>query len=147
MKVPGLEIRRARREDYDSIVSLWNRAGLLYQPNGRDSRANLEREIEDPSVDALVAYSDGLMVGTVIGTNDGRKGWINRLAIDPDHRRRGMAQALVEQVEECFKTRSLKIYCCLINAANEPSQSMFESIGYNRHPEVVYYSKKIDPDI
>ena len=142
-----MDIRRAELEDYDSIVSLWTRAGLHYQPNGRDSRANLEREIEDPSVDALVAYSNGKMIGTVIGTNDGRKGWVNRLAIDPVHRGKGVAKALVGQVEECFKARSLKIYCCLINAGNEPSQYLFERIGYDRHPEIVYYSKKIDPDI
>ena len=147
MRVPGLDICKARREDYDDIVSLWIRAGLHYRPNGRDSRANLEREIEDPSVDALVAFADGLMIGTVIGTNDGRKGWINRLAIDPDHRGKGVAQALIGRIEECFKARSLKIYCCLINAGNEPSQSLFERIGYDRHPEVVYYSKKIEPDI
>ena len=142
-----MDIRRAELEDYDSIVSLWNRAGLHYQPIGRDSRANLEREIDDPSVDVLVAFSDGMMIGTVIGTNDGRKGWVNRLAIDPVHRGKGVAKALVGQVEECFKARSLKIYCCLINAGNEPSQYLFERIGYDRHPEIVYYSKKIDPDI
>jgi ribosomal protein S18 acetylase RimI-like enzyme len=147
MRVQEMEIRKARREDYESIVSLWIRAGLRYQPSGRDSRANLEREIEDPSVDALVAFSDGRMIGTVIGTNDGRKGWVNRLAIDPDHRGKGVAQALVGRVEECFKARSLKIFSCLINAGNEPSQSLFEKIGYDRHPEVIYYSKKIDPDI
>jgi N-acetylglutamate synthase len=147
MRVKGMEIRKARRQDYESIVSLWTRAGLRYQPSGRDSRANLEREIEDPSVDALVAFSDGRMIGTVIGTNDGRKGWVNRLAIDPDHRGKGVAQALVGRVEECFKARSLKIFSCLINAGNEPSQSLFEKIGYDRHPEVIYYSKKIDPDI
>ena len=147
MMAPGLEIRRAEREDIDNIVSLWNRAGLHYQPIGRDSRANLEREIDDPSVDVLVAFSDRMMIGTVIGTNDGRKGWVNRLAIDPDHRGKGVAQALVGRVEVCFKARSLKIYCCLINAGNGPSQCLFERIGYDRHPEVIYYSKKIDPDV
>ena len=76
-----MEIRKARREDYHGIVSLWTRAGLRYQPNGRDSQQNIEREIDDASVDVLVAFSDGLMIGTVIGTNDGRKGWVNRLAI------------------------------------------------------------------
>ena len=143
----GLTIRKAGLDDYEGIVSLWTRAGLHHQPSGRDSRTNLEREIKDPEIDFLVAFSGNRMIGTVIGTNDGRKGWVNRLAVDPDHRGKEVAIALVEMVESCFKVRALKIFCCLINAQNEPSQSLFDKVGYDRHPEVVYYSKKLDPDI
>lgn len=147
MNGPVTEIRRAGLGDYGDIVSLWNLAGLHSQPKGRDSRANLEREIADPEVDFLVAFMGERMIGSVIGTNDGRKGWINRLAVHPGHRGEGVAKALVGSLEECFSSRSLKIFSCLINSTNEPSQSLFEGIGYDRHPEVVYYSKKIDPDI
>ena len=147
MQDEGLEIRKAGRGDYDGIVSLWASAGLHFQTNGRDSRMNLEREMADPSIDFLLAFSGNCMIGTIIGTNDGRKGWVNRLAVAPAHQGEGVAKALVEKVEECFKARSLKIFCCLINAQNEPSQSLFERIGYDRHSDVVYYSKKIDPNI
>ena len=147
MNGPGSEIRRAGRTDYDGVVALWTRAGLLHRPSGRDSRTNLEREMTDPKVDFLVAFSGDRMIGAVIGTNDGRKGWVNRLAVDPQHRGEGVAMALVASLEECFMTRSLKIFSCLISDANEPSLSLFERIGYERHPEVVYYSKKIDLDV
>ncbi len=147
MQDKELEIRKAVREDYDGVVSLWASAGLHFQPNGRDSRMNLEREMADPNVYFLVAFLGNCMIGTVIGTNDGRKGWVNRLAVDPEYRGEGVAKALVEKVEECFKARSLKIFCCLINIQNEPSQTLFQRIGYDRHPDVVYYSKKIAPDI
>jgi N-acetylglutamate synthase len=141
------DIRKARSGDYDGVVDLWTRAGLHFQQTGRDSRENLEREMADPEVDFLVAQVGGLIVGSVIGTNDGRKGWVNRLAVDPDNRGKGIAKVLVETVEDCFRSRSLKIFSCLINVENERSQSLFEKIGYDRHPEVVYYSKKIDPGI
>jgi N-acetylglutamate synthase len=147
MNGPGMAIRKAGLGDYEGIVSLWTRSGLHHQPNGRDSRDNLEREMTDATVDFLVAFSGELMIGSVIGTNDGRKGWVNRLAVDPEHRREGVAKVLLESLEGCFRGRSLKIFSCLIIAGNEPSQSLFEGIGYERHPEVVYYSKKIDPEI
>jgi N-acetylglutamate synthase len=147
MQGGGWAIRRAGREDYDDIISLWTRAGLHHQPNGRDSRENLTRELNDPDVDALVAVSGDAMIGTIIGTNDGRKGWVNRLAVDPEYRGEGVAKTLVERVEACFRERSLMVFCCLINAENEASQSLFETIGYDRHPEVVYYSKKTGPDV
>jgi N-acetylglutamate synthase len=140
-------IRKARQQDYNDIITLWTRAGLHHQPTGRDSKENLEKEMTSLEVDVLVAISEDRLVGTIIGTNDGRKGWVNRLAVDPEYRGEGVAMALVEKVEDCFKARSLKIFSCLINAENGPSQSLFERIGYDRHPEVVYYSKKIDPNI
>lgn len=140
-------IRKAGREDYDGIIALWNLARLHHQPAGRDSRTNLEREMEDPEVDFLVALVGDRIIGSVIDTNDGRKGWVNRLVTDPDQRGKGVATELVESVEVRFKARSLKIFSCLINAENTPSQSLFERNGYAPHPEVVYYSKKVDPDI
>ena len=147
MKCPGLVIRKAELQDCDGIIALWTRAGLRFQPIGRDSKPNLEREMEDLEVDFLLAFSEDKLIGTVIGTNDGRKGWVNRLAVDPAFRGEGVAQALVGSVEECFRARSIGLFSCLINAGNGPSLSLFERIGYDRHPEVMYYSKKIDPDI
>jgi N-acetylglutamate synthase len=147
MKCPGLFIRRAGPQDYDGIVSLWTRAGLEHRPTGRDSRHNLEREMADPEADILLAMVGERIVGTVIGTNDGRKGWVNRLAVDPDHRGKGVAQALVAEVEACFRDRSIGVFSCLVMADNDPSQRLFEGIGYDRHPEVIYYSKKTGPGI
>jgi len=142
-----LVFRRARCEDYDGMIALWTRAGLKHQPSGRDSRQNLQKEMEDPDVDILLALDGDRIIGSVIGTNDGRKGWVNRLAVDPIHRGEGVAMELVEMVEDCFESRSLKIICCLINSENGPSQSLFERIGYECRPEVVYYSKRKDHDV
>ena len=103
MQFPGLEILKAGREDYDGVMALWTRAGLDHQPTGRDSKANLERELADPNVDILVAVIGDRIIGSVIGTNDGRNGWVNRLAVDPDHRGEGIAKALVEGVEFCSR--------------------------------------------
>ncbi|HEY3420512.1 MAG TPA: GNAT family N-acetyltransferase [Methanomassiliicoccales archaeon] len=141
------EVRKAVKEDYDIIIALWTNAGLHHKPYGRDSRENLEREMTDPEVDFLVALEGNHIIGSIIGTNDGRKGWVNRLAVDLDHRGMGIAEDLVEMMEDRFRSRSLKIFSCLINAENGPSRSLFERIGYDRHPEVLYYSKKIDPEV
>ena len=98
-------------------------------------------------MDFLVALAGDRVIGSVIGTNDGRKGWVNRLATDPDRQGEGVAAELVETVELLFKARSLKIFSCLINAENMPSRALFEGNGYVLRTEVLYYSKKVDPDV
>ena len=86
-------------EDYDRVIAFWDDAQLLYWPKGRDSRSRIERELEQENAIFLVAEIDSKLVGSVLGTHDGRKGWINRLAVDSQFRRQGIARRLVVEVE------------------------------------------------
>ena len=50
----------------------------------------------------LVATEDGRIVGSLLGTFDGWRGNLYRLVVKPSMRRRGIATALVRQMEEQF---------------------------------------------
>jgi len=134
-------------DDYDDLIALWNAAGLDHRPNGRDRREKLVREIAGPTSVFLVAESEGRMVGVVLGTHDGRKGWINRLAVAPSHREQGIGRALVEAAEERLQDLGIGIITCLIEDWNEDSIAFFERIGYVEHRECIYYSKRLDEDV
>ncbi len=69
-----MRLRRLRPVDYDQLVSLWDRAGLPYRPKGRDSRASIEEQISRGPGGFLGSFVDGLLVGAVIATFEGRKG-------------------------------------------------------------------------
>jgi GNAT superfamily N-acetyltransferase len=55
--------------------------------------------------------------GDEIGTFDGRRGWLNRLATSPDRRGKGIATALVRDLER----RLLAKGCVKINLLVEPA--------------------------
>ena len=81
-------------------------------------------------------------------THDGRKGWINRLAVDPAWRRQGLAARLVAEAERWFLDDvGLEVWSALIADHNAASLAFFESTGYSRHNYVVYVSKKTRPDV
>jgi len=141
-----MQIRGLRAEDYDALVALWDRAGLSYRPKGRDARERVLREMAGPCSVFLGVEEDGRLVGAVLGTHDGRKGWINRLAVDPDHRRRGVGRALVDAVIERLERRGIEITTCLIESWNRPSMSFFQAIGFSRHDEIVYFSRRRSAD-
>lgn len=142
-----MEIRDLTREDYDELVSLWERGGLPYRPNGRDARERIARELKGDSAIFLAAESGGRLVGAVLGTHDGRKGWINRLVVAPERRREGIAAALVEAVTERLAARGIGIVTCLIEDWNATSAAFFESIGFVRHEDITYYSRRDDDGI
>ena len=80
-----MEYRTLGPEDYDAVIDIWNKAGLPFKPIGRDSKEEMIRQIElDPEM-FLGAFLDGQMIGMIMGSYDSRKGWLNRLAVVPEH--------------------------------------------------------------
>lgn len=138
-------IREYRREDYESVLALWAGAGLPFKPEGRDRRKIIDSQVRKPNVIFLVAECGGRIIGTVLATHDGRKGWINRLAVDPGFRRRGIGSGLVREAETRLEALGMDVLACLIEEGNEASVRTFETLGYERHPEVHYFVKKRYP--
>lgn len=128
-------------EDYDAVIALWERAGLAFEPHGRDSRHAISRQIRSSGHLMFVAEADGQIIGTAFGSHDGRKGWINRLAVDPRYRRLGLAQQLVKRVEEALTREGLLIVAALVEAPNEPSLSLFRKLGYEERRDIIYFRK------
>lgn len=142
-----MEIRELRIEDYDNLIALWNKAKLLYKPEGRDTRANIERELKKPTAIFLVAEKNGELIGSIFGTHDGRKGWINRLTTAPEYRKKGIAAKLVKEVENRLFDMGIGIIACLIEDWNTESMEVFEKMGYKRHNDITYYTKRGFADV
>lgn len=140
-------IRSFQLDDYDALITLWEASGLSYRPKGRDTKENIARELQLPMAVFKVAEIDGQIVGSVFGTHDGRKGWINRVAVHPDQRLRGVARELVRAVEDELEQQGIDIIACLIEDWNQDSMRFFEQIGYESMPDVTYYSKRKNWDV
>ena len=141
-----MEIRELRPEDYGGLIALWEEAGLPCRPYGRDGRDRIAREIEGNCSIFLAIEEKGMLIGAVLGTHDGRKGWINRLAVLPEQRGRGIGRALINEVEGRLLEQGIEIVTCLIEDWNESSMAFFERLGYLPHRDIVYYSKRRSPD-
>ena len=140
-------IRAFRMSDYDGLISLWDAAGLHYNPEGRDSRAELRKQIAFRNTLYLVAEIDDRIMGSLLGTHDGRKGWLNRLAVAPAHRREGLATRLVKEAEKRFARQGIDMTACLVEDWNRDSMRFFESMGYERFPGIEYFRKRKDPRV
>lgn len=137
-----MHIRELTLDDYDRLVEIWTKAGLSHRPQGRDANEHFRTEISRETAVFLGAEVDDMLVGVLLGTHDGRKGWINRLAVLPGYRNRGIGSALVTEVEQRLNVLGIKIVTCLIEDGNDASGNFFESIGYVRHPDITYFSKR-----
>jgi len=142
-----LVFREFRMADYDRVMELWAQGRLPLKPRGRDSRASVASQLGRPNVHFLVAETDGRVIGTVLATHDGRKGWINRLAVDEAYRRRGLGKRLVLEAERRLAEDGMEIFACLIEDGNTASMEVFGRLGYRKHPEILYFAKRRDPEV
>lgn len=142
-----IEIRTLTIEDYDAIIELWTRTGLPFKPKGRDSKQMMKQQMKAFSEFFIGAFHEGKLVAVVIGSYDGRmKGWINRLAVDPKYRQRGIAQQLINTVEKALEKCGAAILCALIETPNEESLSLFQKMGYTAHRDILYVTKRKSKD-
>lgn len=135
-------IREMHIEDYDELIALWERAGLSFKPRGRDCRQHIQRELEGGHDMFLIAAVDGKIAGSVLGTHDGRKGWINRVAVDPVFRNAGIARMMVREVEQRLERFGIEIVACLIENGNSVSKEVFTHLGYIPHEDITYFTKR-----
>ncbi len=142
-----LTIRGIVPADYDAIVQLWRDSDLSVRLRGRDAREPFLQQLRHFPTTYLLAELDGVIVGTVLGTHDGRKGWINRLAVHPDRRRRGIAQQLISSCEKALARQGIEIFAALTETDNEVSTRVLERAGYVRDVPVHYLRKRLRDDI
>lgn len=137
-----MKIRRLTIADYEAVTELWVKAGLPFKPRGRDSRETLAAQMIANPQFFLGAFEGERLVGAVVLSNDLRKGWINRLAADPEYQRRGVALALIAESEKTLRESGVNIFCVLVENNNAASRKLFEKCGYVEQREILYFSKR-----
>ena len=139
----NVTIRLLGPEHITDVHALWKAAGLPFHPSGRDSISRMTRELELDHVFLAGAFQGEALVAVVLGTEDGRKGWINRLAVRPSLQKQGLAKALVAFCERRFKSRGLGMVCALIEEDNHRSMALFSGEEYEERLDIHYFRKML----
>ena len=129
------------------MIQLWSRARLPFKPKGRDSREAMAAQMEANPEFFLGMVEADRLVGGVIISCDTRKGWINRLAVDPDYRHRGIGKALIVESEKTLRKHGVRIFCALIEDYNIASKELFKECGYVEHHDIIYFSKRDSSEV
>ena len=125
----SISITEFGMDDYAVVHVLWQRGDLWMRPSD-GPEATLLKLTRDPELFLVARDAQGRVVGTVMGGWDGRRAYVYHLAVAPERRRRGIADALMDELEERFRGLGALKAKLQILIENEASKAFFAHRGY-----------------
>jgi RimJ/RimL family protein N-acetyltransferase len=125
----GTFVRPIVESDFDELLALWRGAPLRISPT--DTPTGLRRHIALSGRFALALCSaDGVIIGTVLGSDDGRRGWVNHLAVRQDQQHQGNGKRLVRILAERLTAAGCEKLNLLVVNNNAHVVPFYESLGF-----------------
>ena len=88
------------------------------------------RQLSWDSELVLIASLNNEVVGMIIGTIDKNKGYYYRVAVHPEHQRKGIGKSLIRSLRQRFEQRNVSKIMITSDEHNEPILSLYESMGF-----------------
>jgi ribosomal protein S18 acetylase RimI-like enzyme len=131
--------------DYEAVFALWQAGAPGIEIRPSDGRSEVAKRCQRDRDLFLVAECQGRLVGVVMGGWDGRRGWIHHLAVAPDARGQGVAQALVIAVEDGMRAVGCLKVNLLVRQSNDAARRLYDRLGYGETPDMIVMGKELAP--
>ena len=141
----GMTLRPITLNDLPNLITLWCIAGLKISPT--DTITGLRRHIGvSGNLATALCAADGTIIGSVLGSDDGRRGWINHLAIHPDYQGHGLGRLLITTIETRLKAQGCEKINLLINGPNQKVVPFYQANGFG-FDDIIYMTKWMSGDV
>ena len=125
--------------DYDEVMALWQATeGLTLRE--ADSREAVTRYLARNPRLSFVARDGGRVVGAVLGGTDGRRGYLQHLAVAPTHRRQGLGRSLAGRVLEGLGTLGIAKCHLFVRREHAEAREFWERSGWTVRDDVTLMS-------
>jgi len=132
-------IRDARPDDADEIARLMRLVGTTIEPGDSRAAEGLADFIADDGV-VLVAEEDGRVVGAAtlllkrMNPMDATPGaWLDGLAVDETHRRKGIGRALMEEARRRAQAAGCDSIVLHTHGDQAAALDLYGALGLRRH--------------
>jgi len=129
--------------DFTQVINLWKNAGPGIQLRRSDEKDEIIKKLQrDPDL-FLVAEIDQVIIGSVLGGFDGRRGMVYHLAVDDFYRKRGVGSALMNELENRLKQKGCIRSYLLVTRENINAIRFYETSGWELM-DLLIYGKDLD---
>lgn len=138
-----MHIRPFHPDDEAAVISLWRSCDLIRPWN--DPSKDIRRKLQVGPDLFLVGVLDRQVIACVMAGYEGHRGWLNYLAVAPEHQRRGYARAIVAEAERLLRAAGCPKINLQVRTSNRAVIEFYRRIGYSLD-EVVSMGKRLEHD-
>ena len=138
-----MRIRPYAAGDETAVIALWEKCRLTRPWN--DPRKDIARKLAVQPELFLVGVLGEAIVATAMAGYEGHRGWVNYLAVSPEHRRKGLGKTLMREVEKRLMERGCPKLNVQVRAANGEALQFYRRLGYAQD-EALALGKRLIPD-
>jgi N-acetylglutamate synthase len=127
--------------DYAEVFAFWrNIQGIYLHNDYSETPEGFARFLERNPGHSFVARNGGRLVGAVLGSQDGRRGFINHMAVAPEYRRLGIGRQLAGKVTQSLKAVGILKVALFVLKTSPEARAFWSSIGFKPEELVDVYS-------
>lgn len=140
--VMTMHVRDFREADRAVLVALWEACGLTRPWN--DPNDDIDRAIATRDATILVGHVGDQLAGSVMAGQDGHRGWVYYLAVDPAFQGKGLGHELMEEAGLWLLSRGAPKLELMVREGNQRAETFYEALGFERQ-QVTVYGKWLKP--
>lgn len=129
----NIKIREFSITDYDAALELWQRVEGLEIAEGDDKEGVANFLVRNPGL-SRVATDGPAIIGVALCGNDGRRGYIYHLAVDPAYQARGLGKRLMDECLGGLRRTGLKRALILVANDNPRGRKFWRRHGWEEVP-------------
>lgn len=127
-------------QDYDEVYTLWTTMDGVGLSSADEPEAIGRYLVRNPGL-SFVAHEGLLLVGTILGGHDGRRGFIHHLAIRLSHRRLGIGRQLAILCLKGLRTEHIEKCHLFVYQSNREAIAFWKNSGFTRRSELAMMSQ------
>ncbi len=128
-----MKIRQILLGDFDKSYNLWKEVGLWVRPYDQE-KIRFDEMLRLNQDMCFVLEVDGDIVGTILGSYDGRSVSVHRLAVKTNLQKKGYGKLLIDTLEKKIKERGIQRIFLQVHTSNQKVLGFYKKLGYVDDP-------------
>jgi ribosomal protein S18 acetylase RimI-like enzyme len=128
-----------KESDYEDIISLWQNAEGV-KLRDADSREGINKYLQRNPGLSFIAESNGEIVGTIMAGHDGKRGYLQHLAVAFNHRKNGIATKLLNLCISALKAEGIVKSHIHVLCENETAKIYWKNRGWLKRNDIEVFS-------
>ena len=131
--------REMKESDYKDIISLWQNAEGVKLREADSLEGIGKYLLRNPGL-SFIAEINGEIVGTIMAGHDGKRGYLQHLAVDTQYRRSGIATELLNRCLAALQVEGIVKSHIHVLCENDAAKIYWQNRGWLKRDDIEVFS-------